>query len=451
MMFFVQNIVGKYLGWIFFVVLLQSALSANATVFNAKSFTLSNGMRVVVASNHRVPVVTHMIYYRVGAMDEPSGQSGIAHFLEHLMFKGTKKLKPGEFSEIVARNGGQENAFTTSDTTSYFQSISRDRLEIVMNIEADRMTNLVLTDENIEPERLVILEERRSRVESRPGYQLHEEARAALYLNHPYRKPVIGWEHEIRALTRAQIIDFYRKWYAPNNAVLVLSGDINEMDALVLSKKIYGVIPAKALPERQKWQEPRHRTDRLVEMRHPQVRQSSWTRQFIAPSYSYGDTEHAYALQVLEEILSGSSTSRLYKSLVVEKKIAVSAGAWYRANLRGPATFGFAVTPAIKEEIVAVESAIKVEINKLIKNGVSDDEVARAIARLQASAIFARDSNRVPARLLGGALAINRSVEDVESWPDHIGNVIAKDISKAVHAVFADRPSLRTILLPEQE
>ncbi len=451
MMFFVQNIVGKYLGWIFFVVLLQSALSANATVFNAKSFTLSNGMRVVVASNHRVPVVTHMIYYRVGAMDEPSGQSGIAHFLEHLMFKGTKKLKPGEFSEIVARNGGQENAFTTSDTTSYFQSISRDRLEIVMNIEADRMTNLVLTDENIEPERLVILEERRSRVESRPGYQLHEEARAALYLNHPYRKPVIGWEHEIRALTRAQIIDFYRKWYAPNNAVLVLSGDINEMDALVLSKKIYGVIPAKALPERQKWQEPRHRTDRLVEMRHPQVRQSSWTRQFIAPSYSYGDTEHAYALQVLEEILSGSSTSRLYKSLVVEKKIAVSAGAWYRANLRGPATFGFAVTPAIKEEIVAVESAIKVEINKLIKNGVSDDEVARAIARLQASAIFARDSNRVPARLLGGALAINRSVEDVESWPDHIGNVNAKDISKAVHAVFADRPSLRTILLPEQE
>ena len=384
-------------------------------------------------------------------MDEPSGQSGIAHFLEHLMFKGTKKLKPGEFSEIVARNGGQENAFTTSDTTSYFQSISRDRLEIVMNIEADRMTNLVLTDENIEPERLVILEERRSRVESRPGYQLHEEARAALYLNHPYRKPVIGWEHEIRALTRAQIIDFYRKWYAPNNAVLVLSGDINEMDALVLSKKIYGVIPAKALPERQKWQEPRHRTDRLVEMRHPQVRQSSWTRQFIAPSYSYGDTEHAYALQVLEEILSGSSTSRLYKSLVVEKKIAVSAGAWYRANLRGPATFGFAVTPAIKEEIVAVESAIKVEINKLIKNGVSDDEVARAIARLQASAIFARDSNRVPARLLGGALAINRSVEDVESWPDHIGNVNAKDISKAVHAVFADRPSLRTILLPEQE
>jgi len=425
--------------------------SATAAVFGAKSFSLANGLQVVVVSNHRVPIVTHMIYYRVGAIDEPAGQSGIAHFLEHLMFKGTDTLAPGEFSAIVARNGGRENAFTTPDATSYFQSIARDRLEVVMRIEADRMTNLVLTDEIIEPERQVVLEERRSRVDNEPSSQLHEEAQAALYLNHPYRKPIIGWEHEIRRLTREQIVDFYRAWYTPNNAILVLSGDITLNEARSLAEKYYGVIQSRPLPEREVWQEPPQRTDRHVELKHPQVRQPSWSRRYLTSSYGYGNAENVYALQVLEQILSGGSTSRLYKSLVIEQKVAVAAGAWYRASSRGPTTFGFAATPRSVEKISAMEMALDAEIFRLVKEGVTNEEVTLAVARLQADAIFARDSNRVPARMLGGALVIGRSVEDVESWPERIGAVTAIDVKRAARAVFMNRPSVTTLLLPRKE
>ena len=435
---------------IFFAALAQIS-PATATVFDGKSFSLANGLKVVVVSNHRVPIVTHMIYYRVGALDEPAGQSGIAHFLEHLMFKGTKTMAPGEFSAIVARNGGRENAFTTSDATAYFQSIARDRLEVVMRIEADRMTNLVLTDEVIEPERQVVLEERRSRVENEPSAQLHEEAQAALYLNHPYRKPIIGWEHEIRAFTREQIVDFYNKWYAPNNAIVVMSGDITVADARTLAEKYYGVISARPLPVRQEWREPPQRTDRRVELKHPQVQQPSWTLRYLTPSYAYGDTQHVYALQVLEEILSGGSTSRLYKSLVVEQQVAVSAGAWYSPSSRGPTAFGFSATPRSVDGIAAVEVAMSAEIDRLLKDGVTEDEVMRAVARLQAAAIFARDSNRAPARTLGGALVIGRSVDDVESWPERIGETTADDVIRAARAVFADRPSVTTLLLPAQK
>ncbi len=441
--------VGAGLGIIF--AFLAQVSPAAATVFNGKSFSLANGLQVVVVSNHRVPIVTHMIYYRVGAIDEPAGQSGIAHFLEHLMFKGTKTTAPGEFSAIVARNGGRENAFTTPDATSYFQSIARDRLEVVMRIEADRMTNLVLTGEVIEPERQVVLEERRSRVENEPSSQLREEVQAALYLNHPYRKPIIGWEHEIRALTHEQIVDFYDKWYAPNNAIVVMSGDITVADARTLAEKYYGVIPARPLPVRQEWREPPQRTDRRVELKHPQVQQPSWTLRYLTPSYAYGDTQHVYALQVLEAILSGGATSRLYKSLVVEQQVAVSAGAWYSPSSRGPTAFGFSATPRSVDGIAAVEVAVSAEIARLLKDGVTEDEVARAIARLQANAIFARDSNRAPARTLGGALVIGRSVDDVESWPEHIGAVTATAVEDAARAVFEDRPTVTTLLLPAQK
>ena len=438
-------------GFGIFFTLLAPVLPATAMVFNGKSFLLANGLQVVVVSNHRVPIVTHMIYYRVGAIDEPAGQSGIAHFLEHLMFKGTKTIAPGEFSAIVARNGGRENAFTTPDATSYFQSISRDRLEVVMRIEADRMTNLVLTAEVIEPERQVVLEERRSRIENEPSSQLREEAQAALYLNHPYRKPVIGWEHEIRALTYEQIIYFYNKWYAPNNAIVVMSGDITVADARTLAEKYYGVIPARPLPVRQKWREPPQRTDRRVVLKHSQVRQPSWTLRYLTPSYAYGETKHVYALQVLEAILSGGATSRLYKALVVEKQVAVSAGAWYSPSFRGPTTFGFSAIPRSMERVTDVEVAMSAEIARLLKDGVTEAEVTRAIVRLQANAIFARDSNRAPARTLGGALIIGRSVDDVESWPEYIGEVTAAAVEEAARAVFADRPSLTTLLLPAQK
>ncbi len=219
-----------------------AAPKAEAGVFDPETFTLDNGLKVVVVTNRRAPIVTHMIWYRVGAADEAPGESGLAHFLEHLMFKGTKNTEPGEFTRIVAENGGVQNAFTSYDYTAYFQTVARDRLEIMMRYEADRMTNLQLTDEIVDPERQVVLEERRSRVGNNPSSQLWEQANATLFLNHPYRVPVIGWEHEIKQLSTEGALAFYRKWYAPNNAVLVVAGDVTAEDVRPLAEKYYGPI-----------------------------------------------------------------------------------------------------------------------------------------------------------------------------------------------------------------
>jgi len=426
-----------------------AALPGRAAVFKPETFTLSNGMQVVVVSNHRVPVVTHMIWYKTGAMDEPPGKSGLAHYFEHLMFKGTKTLKPGEFSAIVARNGGRENAFTSQDYTGYYQSVAVDRLELMMKIEADRMTNLVLTDEIIEPERQVVIEERRSRTDNNPSAMLREQVSTALFQNHPYRIPIIGWQHEIEGLTRDDLIAFYRAWYAPNNAILVISGDVTMETVRPLAEKYYGVIPARTLPDRVDWIEPPLKADRHVELKHPRVRQPNWSRRFIAPGNLYGATEHAESLQVLSEILSGGATSRLYRTLVVENKTAIETGAWYSGDGRGPGTFGFYVSPPAEGDIQAAAAAVDAEIAKLVENGVTAEEVSRAVSQLQASAIYALDSYRTPARVLGGALAIGRTIEDVESWPERIGAVTVDSVNRAIATVFKDKRSVTALLLPE--
>ncbi len=279
-----------------------AAAEAPKGVFFPESFTLANGLQVVVITNRRAPVVLHMMWYKVGAADEPPGKSGIAHFLEHLMFKGTKTLGPGMFSKIVANNGGQENALTSSDYTAYYQNVARDRLETVMKIEADRMTNLALSDSEVEAERKVILEERRQRVDNSPRSILWEQANAALYLNHPYRIPTIGWEHEMKGLTTADAMAFYRRWYAPNNAVLVVAGDVTAADVRPLAEKFYGVIPRATLPDRARPQEPPHRHARRVIYKDARVNQANWSRFFLAPSYNRGETKHIFALQVLPRI-----------------------------------------------------------------------------------------------------------------------------------------------------
>lgn len=426
-----------------------ASLPGRAVVFSPESFTLDNGMQVVVVSNHRVPVVTHMIWYKVGAMDEPPGKSGLAHYLEHLMFKGTETLKLGEFSAIVARNGGQENAFTSQDYTGYYQSVAVDRLELMMKIEADRMTNLVLTDEIIEPERQVVIEERRSRTDNDPAALLQEQVNTALFQNYPYRIPIIGWQHEIEGLTRDDLMAFYRTWYAPNNAVLVISGDVTVDMVRPLAEKYYGAIPARPLPERVAWREPPLNADRALEMKHARVRQPAWSRRFIAPGDMYGATEHADALQVLGEILSGGATSRLYRTLVVEEKVAVEAGAWYDGDGRGPGIFGFYISPPQNGDVRAAAAAMDAKIKTLIEKGVTEDEVARAVQQLQDSAIYALDSYRTPARVIGGALAVGRTIEDVETWPERIGAVTVDKVNRAIAAVLKDQHSVTALLLPE--
>lgn len=437
--------------WVLAVMaILAFSVPGHAAVFNPKTFTLTNGLQVVVISNHRAPVVTHMIYYKVGAMDEPPGKSGIAHYLEHLMFKGTKTLKPGEFSAIVARNGGQENAFTSQDYTGYYQSVASDRLEEMMRIEADRMTNLVLSEEAIEPERKVVAEERRSRIENNPSGKLNEQADAVQYMNHPYRIPIIGWDHEVNALTREDLLAFYRAWYAPNNAVLVISGDVTVETVKPLAEKYYGVIPARTLPERPDWREPPQVVDRRVTYKHKQVRQPTWSRRYLAPSYASGPAEQTYALQVLAEILGGGSTSRLYKTLAVEEKVAASAGAWYDADARGPGQFSVYGSPRPGQKLEDVESLIEREIARLLKDGVTVQEVTDAVQRLQDAAIFARDSVSGPARIIGSALMVGMTIEDVERWPERIGAVTVETVNAAAKAVFGQTGTVTAVLLPEK-
>ena len=424
--------------------------AAQAQVFDPTTFVLDNGMEVVVIENHRAPVVSHMVWYKAGAADEPAGKSGIAHYREHLMFKGTETRAPGEFSRIIADIGGRENAFTSQDYTGYFQTVAPQHLGLMMELEADRMTGLVLTDAIIEPERKVILEERRSRTDNNPRSLLSEQVAAATWLNHPYRLPIIGWAHEIEAITRADLERFYETWYAPNNAVLVVSGDVEPAAVRRLAEETYGKIPARTLPPRIRPVEPPQIAPREVVMRDTRVNQPSWSRRYLAPSYVAGDTEHAYALELLVEIFGGGATGRIYRSVVAEQALAASAGAWYSPGELDLTTFGLWFTPRPGVAIEAVRTAMDAQVATLLETGVTEDELSRAKQRLIDSAIFARDSVGGPARVFGAALTTGQTVADVEAWPDRIRAVTVDQVNAAARAVFDANRSTTGILLPAE-
>ena len=387
-----------------------------------------------------------MIWYKVGAADEPEGRSGLAHLLEHLMFKGTHDIPEGEFSRIVARNGGKENAFTSYDYTAYFQNIAKDRLGLVMGMEADRMINLVLTEPQVAAEKSVVMEERRMRTDNDPGAVLDEEAQAVRYLNHPYRRPVIGWESEIAALTSAEVLDFYRHWYAPNNAIVVVAGDVTPDEVKPLAERAYGRIAAADVPQRSKLQEPPQRAERRVALTDARVRQPSWTRSWAAPSYRYGAVVHAYPLQVLEEILGGGATSRLYRKLVVEQALAVSADASYEPSRRGPATLVISASPRPGVSLEQLERAVAGIVREIVDSGVTDEEVERAKQRMVADAVYARDSYSTAAHIIGEALAIGQTVDDVEAWPDRVRAVTRRQVEEAARLVL-DQPTVTALLV----
>ncbi len=347
---------------------------AMARVFDPETFNLPNGLQVVVISNKRAPVVTHMVWYRIGAADEKPGKSGIAHFLEHLMFKGTPDMPPGEYSKIVARNGGRDNAFTSYDYTGYFQNVARDRLELVMRMEADRMSNLVLTDEVVDPEREVIIEERRSVVDNGRPRACASRCKPPSISIIPISAPVIGWLHEMRGLTRQDAIDWYKTYYTPNNAILIVAGDITAAELKPLAEKYYGPIPSRAIPERVRPQEPPPQAARRLELKDPRVQQPALSRMYLAPSYTSAGKEHAYALQVLADLLGGGATSRLYRSLVLEKNVAAGAGSYYDPDTFDQTSFGFSVTPRNGIAMGDVEAALDAVIAKLVADGVSAEE-----------------------------------------------------------------------------
>jgi zinc protease len=428
---------------------LAAAGQAEAEIFKPETFTLDNGMQVVVVENDRVPVVSHMVWYKVGAADEPKGKSGIAHFLEHLMFKGTATMAPGEQSRIINRLGGQENAFTSSDYTGYYQNVPKQHLGRMMEIEADRMVNLTLSPDHVKSELEVVLEERRSRVDNNPSSQLSEMANAATYLAYPYRIPVIGWEAEIKGLTQQDAIDFYRTWYAPNNAILVVAGDTTPDEVRTLAEATYGQISARDIPDRVALRggEPTHLAAARVTMESARVDQPSWSRRYLAPGFGWGDTSQTPALEVLAEILGGGSTSRMYRALVIDKGVAVSAGSWYSAEGLGPQTFGVYATPAQGVEIATLEQAVETELALILRDGVTEDEVATAVKRMRRGSIFARDDVLYPARLFGRILSSGGTIADVEEWPDRIAAVTPEAVLEAARTVLVPDSSTTSVLL----
>jgi len=433
-----------------FLVAMALALQAQAARLgdNVTTFKLDNGMEVVVIPDRRAPVITHMVWYRVGAADEPPSQSGVAHFFEHLMFKGTDKLAAGEFSKIVARNGGQDNAFTSQDYTGYYQRVARDRLSLVMEMEANRMTNLKLTPEEVLPERDVVLEERRSRVDNNPGSRLNEQMNAAFYLSHPYGNPVIGWEHEIKQLNREEAIAFYRLYYSPNNAILIVAGDVEEQEVRVLAEKFYGPIPAQPdLKPRSRPQEPPHQAARRVIMHDARVESPRFRRMYLTPSYRTAEPGEGAALEVLAQILGGGTTSRLYRQLVVEQKVALLAGAWFSGDFLDSGSFGLYGAPAPGTDETVLEASMEAAITKIIDAGVTEEELTDAKNLLIADTIYAIDSQSQLARIFGVALTSGQTVEDVQQWPERIENVTREQVQAVAQKYLKTERSVTGLLL----
>lgn len=413
-------------------------------------FSLANGLEVVVVPDHRAPVVTHMVWYKVGAADESPGKSGIAHFLEHLMFKGTKKNPAGRFSRFVGTIGGQENAFTANDYTGYFQRVERENLKSLMEFEADRMTGLVLTDDVVVPELNVVLEEQNQRIANNPAARLSVQVQAALYLNHPYGIPVIGWRHEIEKLNREDAIAFYNRFYTPNNAVLVVAGDVSAEEVKKLAEETYGKVQRRSeLPPRARPQEPQPNAVRHVTLADQRVQQPSLQRNYLVPSIATAEKGQSEALDVLAQILGASSTGRLYRTLVAEKNMAVNAGAWYQGSSLDMTRFGVSASPRPGVSLPDLEDAVDAVIADVAAEGVTGDELERAKTRLVYDFIFAQDNQVTLARWYGVAMTTGASVDSVRTWPDRIRAVTADQVREAARTWLDKRRSVTGYLVKE--
>ena len=415
------------------------------------TFTLANGMQVVVIPDRRTPVVTQMIWYKVGSADETPGKSGLAHFLEHLMFKGTAAHPAGEFSQTVLRIGGNENAFTSVDYTGYFQRVPREQLPRMMEFEADRMTGLVLKDENVLPERDVVLEEFNMRVANNPDARLSEQIMAALYLNHPYGRPVIGWRQEIEKLSREDALAFYKRFYAPNNATLVIAGDVDVNEIRPLAERTYGQIaPQPAIAaHRTRPQEPVPAAPRTVTLSDPRVEQPGVRRYYLVPSAATAAAGKSPALDVLAQLMGGGNNSYLYRALVIDRPLAVSAGASYQGTSLDDTQFSISASPKPGVEFAQVEQAIDAVIAEVGQNAVRAEDLERVKTQLIAAAIYAQDNQTSLARWYGAALTTGLSVDDVRSWPDRIRAVTAEQVRAAAQKWLDRKRSVTGYLIKD--
>ncbi|MDP3738712.1 MAG: pitrilysin family protein [Hyphomonadaceae bacterium] len=421
-----------------------AAIAQAPQEWKPETFELANGMRAVVLPDHRAPVVTHMIWYRVGASDEVKGKSGLAHFLEHLMFKATDKIAAGEYSKIVARNGGQDNAGTSNDFTNYHFRIAKDRLPQMMEMEADRLVNLKLAEAEVVSELKVVQEERRQNVDSNPGSVLEEKVMAAMFPGHPYSIPVIGHMDEVAKLTQADAVDWYKTWYGPENAILVVAGDITAAELKPLAEKIYGPVARRGDLKVRKWPEIKPIAKSLA-LSHsdPKVRQPSWSRNWIGGPVGGPDSE---ALQVGLEVLGGGRTSRLYRELV-EKNIAVNSYA-YNMEMEAGGSITLAVSPNLGVSLDEAKTAMLVVADRFLKEGPTPEELTRAKKRMAASEIFARDNQVGMANWYGSLLVTGQPIERIEGWGARIQAVTREQVVAALNKYMTGVNHIDATLLP---
>ncbi len=425
-----------------------AALPARADGPKAFQFALQNGMQVVVIPDHRAPVVTQMLWFKVGGVDDPPGLSGLAHFFEHMMFRGTKKAPADTFAQTVARNGGEDNAFTTHDYTAFYEEIAKDRLATVMALEADRMANLDLSDKAVGPERDVVLEERRMRIDNDPQALFNEQIDAALMLSHPYGRPVIGWPEEIRHIGRAEAQDFYNHHYAPNNAILVVAGDVTVDEVRNLAQAAYAKVPARDLVPRSAFAEPPRMGETRLNVVSKDAKVPLFMREYRVPSYAEAAPGQAEALETLAQLIGGDYSSILYKRLVVEKRLATNAGASYDGYHRDAGSFTIYAYPKPGVRMDVLEHAIDAVLAKAAQAPPAATDLTRAKTQLVASATYRRDSQYAMASAYGQALSIGLTVFDVRAWPDRIQQVKGDAVQKVARENLIKRESVSASLMP---
>jgi len=427
--------------------LIAFAVPARAAGPQVFQFALQNGMQVVVIPDHRAPVVTQMIWFKVGGVDDPPGLSGLAHFFEHMMFRGTKKTPGDQFAQILARNGGEDNAFTTHDYTAFYEQIAKDKLPMAMALEADRMANLDLSDGNVTTERQVVLEERRMRIDNDPQALLGEQIDAALHLSHPYGRPVIGWPEEVRRIGRPEAQDFYNHHYAPNNAILIVAGDVTADEVRNDAQAAYAKVPARELVTRNAAAEPPRLGETRLAVASPDAKVPLFMREYRVPSYAEAAPGQAEALEVLAQLLGGDYSSTLYRKLVVERRLATGAGASYDGYRRDAAEFTLYAYPRPGVSFAQLERAIDDIVGSYTK-APNAKELTRAKTQLVAGATYRRDSQYAMAAAYGQALSIGLTAFDVRAWPDRIQAVTGDMVAKGAQDSLIKREAVSATLMP---
>ena len=428
---------------------LLCAVSASGTLAAAAiETTLPNGLKIIVKEDRRAPTIAHMVWYRAGGMDEFNGTTGVAHVLEHMMFKGTRSLKAGEFSKRVAAAGGRENAFTGRDYTAYFQQVHKSKLELVMQLEAERMSHLRLTDAEFAKEIKVVMEERRLRTDDQPRALVYETLLATAFKAHPYHMPIIGWMRDLETMTGQDARDWYNRWYAPNNATLIVTGDVKFDDVVRLAKKYYGPHKAKKLPLRKAQDEPPQLGVRRVVVKAP-AELPYVMLGFRAPRLAdvEKDTE-PFALEVLAAVLDGHDGARLTANLIRASRVAVEAGAGFEPAQRGPALFTLEATPAEGKTVAEVEAALRAEVKKIADEGISEAELKRVKAQVVAQQVYKRDSIFGQAMEIATVEMAGFSHKQIDRLLEKIRAVTAAEVQAVAKKYFDDDQLTVATLFP---